>query len=289
LEQRIQRLQRRAEIETQIESFFLSVQKEPLHSAIEAFVPKCVSCGSVVFWQEIPSIQRLFSVRLDISLQHNDSLIGYSFMNPGIQMIPKAGDHRSYSEKIDSRFLPAKASVMLFTLMSSQNEVVGVVQVQKRFSDPELTEYDEAFARIFAVKFRTFSEWILQPTYALSDICGLMNLLELGQFLLVFQQKMRQLFRCREAEIWIIPKKKGTVRRFVTGESYVAWADRGIVGNSESRRCCNLHPGWVLSRPLWLYSPSVFASSAQYLSLRVKLFEVMDLYEHTYRVWWSLD
>lgn len=217
-------------LDSEIESFLLKFPEKPLHTSIEDFFSKTLISGNVVFWHEISSIQKLYSPKLDISISHNEGIVGFAFSQREMLKITEASQHFAYNEKIDGEIVHSKSELMLFPLIDNHENIVGIVEIQKRFTDPNITEYDETLVNEFIKKFKTFSHWLLESTIPNETIVDLMNLYEIGQFLLIYQKKMKKIFNCNNAEIWRFDKQTSKSTRYILTAENIQPGYEGIIG-----------------------------------------------------------
>ena len=230
-ENAIRQLDEKFKIDEDLESFFVSYHEKPMHESIENFLASKIVSGNVIFWYEIASIQKLYSPKLDTAVAHNDAIVGFAFSNRGVLKIPLASEHFAYNEAIDGNIVNPKSALLLFPLQDSNDNVIGVVEIQKKFSDPRITEHDENFINEFMRKFKVFSHWLLEVPAPLKTIIDIMGLYEIGPFLLLFQKKMHSIFHCRHAEIWRFDINSSTTTRYVFDAEEIRSGDEGIVGN----------------------------------------------------------
>lgn len=218
-------------IDEEIESFILKFPEKPIHTSIEDFISSTIESSNVIFWYEISSIQRLYSPKLDKSISHNEGLVGFTFSQRMLLKIPIASQHIAYNETIDGPIVNQKSSLLLFPLLDNHENIIGVVEVQKKFTDPLITESDETLATEFMKKFKTFSHWLLDFPIPNKTIVDLMNLYEIGQFLLIYQKKMKKIFNCNNAEIWRFDKNSPRSIRYVLTAENIQNGFEGIIGS----------------------------------------------------------
>ncbi|OHT14817.1 3'5'-cyclic nucleotide phosphodiesterase family protein [Tritrichomonas foetus] len=228
---KLRKLDSQIKLDEAIESFLLTFPEKPMHASIESFMSSKIVSGNVIFWHEIASIQKLYSPKLDVAVSHNDTIVGFAFSHRGLLKIPIAAQHFSYNEDIDSKIVNPKSSLILFPLHDSHDNIIGVVEIQKKFTDPTITENDEKIANEFMKKFKVFSHFLMHTPAPTKSIVELMNLFEIGQFLIMFQKKMNVIFNCRVAEIWRTDKKTSISTRYINHAETIKIGDEGIIGH----------------------------------------------------------
>lgn len=252
-------------IDSAVDMFLLKLQDKELGPAIEEFMQANVNASKVVFWAEIPSLQRLYSQKLDITLSHNDSIVGYAFFQRKILKIQNVGLHQAYSDRIDGDIINPKSTIILFPVLDSFNNIIGIVEIQKVFNDPIVSEFEDDIIRYFMKKFQVFAHWILQPPRNEHLFLDFLHLVNVEQFLLLFQRKMHLMFPSESAEIWEFTKKSDTAFQYKTDMREVGKRDFGIAGyvaekcelfNCASARLqssyCQLTDGYI-SAPVLAY------------------------------------
>ena len=204
------RVDKNLQLASEMDDFFLLLSHDSLQLSVEKYVQEKLNAGQVFFWQAVASVQRFYSNKLNMSVAHNEGLIGYAFHNRSTVVIPCANKHDWYDQQVDGQIVNPTSSLVLFPLFDSMNNLVSIVEVSKKANDSLVTKSNHRFIEIFQKKFRVFSHWILnEDDHNEDDFKDLLNLMEVGQFILSFKRKMIEIFECRQAEIWIYTEKTG--------------------------------------------------------------------------------
>ena len=185
-----------------LEAFLVNSQTSPLHEAIERTIGITLKAKSVTFWQDIPSLHILYSLRLQKNVTHSAGLVGYTFFSREVVKAPTASAHSGYSQDADSIVLEPKDAVLLFPLWDSNNNVCGVVEVTREPAKDFFNDEDEDFVNFFIQKFRVYSQWLFELKHPHEDCLELMQVMELEQYMLMFQRKLTQMFACKRCEMW---------------------------------------------------------------------------------------
>ena len=188
--------------ESVLEAFLVNTMTMPLHEAIEQTIGITMKATSVTLWQDIPSLHLLYSLRLGTTVTHSSGLVGYTFFSREVVKTEAACTHPSYSEDVDAIVVIGKTPVLLFPLWDSNNNVCAVVEVTREPSQPFFDDEDEDFVQFFIQKFKVYSYWLFLNKHPHDDCLELMQVMELEQFLLVFQRKIRAMFQCASCELW---------------------------------------------------------------------------------------
>ena len=112
--------------------------------------------------------------------------------------------------------------------------ICAVVQVVRSSLMPFNVEKELAFLDYFVRKFSVFSRFVDRPVQVDTSVLALMRFTELLPFLSAFQNEMRTLCGCRQAEIWKHDKESNTVTVYsATGKRDGELS--GIVGDALAR------------------------------------------------------
>lgn len=203
-------------LSSEMDEFFLLLSHENLQTAVETFVQEGLNAGQVFFWQAIASVQRFYSNKLNMSVAHNEGLIGHTFQSRSTVVIPVANKHECFDQQIDGVIINPTSSLVFFPLFDSMNNLVSIVEVSKKANDSYVSKSDHRFIEAFQRKFRAFSHWILNDNDHNDDeYKDLLTLMEPGQFILLFKQKMIEIFDCRQSEIWIYSESNQSEPKYV--------------------------------------------------------------------------
>lgn len=221
--------------ENEYDKFFLELNEIPLHTAIEKFFTEKLRAARCVYWQEISSIQTLYSQTLGIQTANNKSLVGYTFFLRSLLKVTHAGDHSAYDHAIDGQIANPVSSVVLFPLTDADNLLTGIVEVVRRYDADELSSKEEQFISLFQRKYKSYSKCASNVNVTDEDIIELMQLMELEQYMLLFRKKMLFFFNCRVCEIWTYNKKAGTMKRYAKEITEIRPNKCGIIYEAFSR------------------------------------------------------
>lgn len=226
-------------LSSEMDEFFLLLSHETLQTSVEAYCQERLNAGQVIFWRAIASVQRFYSNKLNMSIAHNEGLIGFSFNSRTIVVVPVANKHEFFDPKVDGLVINPTSSLVFFPLFDSMNNLVSIVEVSKKANDSTVSKSDYRFIETFQRKFRTFSHWILNDDdHNDEEYKELLNLMEPGQFVLLFKRKMAEIFQCRLAEIWVYSElarsESETESKFVlyneNGSTQIETSKVGLVG-----------------------------------------------------------
>lgn len=223
--------------ESVLEAFLGNSMTMKLSSAIEQTISLTLKASTVTFWQDIPSLHALFSDRVKQTVDHSEGLVGFTFFSREITRIPEPTQHPAYSEKVDSALCPKGTPVLLFPLWDDNNNICAVVEVTREAKDPFFDDEDDEFIQFFIKKFKIYAHWLYVVKPPHEDILELLQLMEIEQFLILFQRKICSLFDCNSGEIWkqnITTKELAQYRR---SKSTIDIAKAGIVGEALLKGC----------------------------------------------------
>lgn len=219
------------------EKFFKECYLKPLHEALEQTLIPVFKAATVTFWQDIPSIHLLYSPRLQVTVSHSDGLVGYTFFTRKFLKIERACSHSAYKEGVDSKICPGQTPVYIFPLWDYNDNVCAVVEVTRTSKDPFFDAENDAFIQFFSEQFKIHSKWLFPVEIPHSLIIELGQVMELEQFLLLFQKRIHTFFNCRIAEIWRYNIRTNKMDRFINDRKDIDPGRAGIVGDAFSREC----------------------------------------------------
>lgn len=209
-----------------MEGFLHTAADNPLYMSTESILQKQLNANEVVFWQDIPSLQLLYSPKLNKSVGHTRGLIGQTFFSRQKITIEEVSTHPFYDPEIDGN---STMPQMYFPIWDFSNTVSAVVQV---FKKDGFTDDDDEFVQYFIKKFKVYSHWLDQYQTPDSLLLELMQIMELEQFLLLFQKKITTLFHCESAEIWKYDKNNSEMWQYRKSPKEIKDCNAGIVGEA---------------------------------------------------------
>ncbi|EAY09124.1 GAF domain containing protein [Trichomonas vaginalis G3] len=194
------------EVTTLIDNFFSKLHIKTFRNEIEDFIQENITSNNVVYWEEITSLARLYSYKYKVSVNHEDTLIGQSFFNTTVQTIPVAGEHQHWRPELDGKIVNEKGPLIIFQLRDFDGSITGLIEIQKKFADPEPNFRDLTFINILQQKFELFSRFLKQPSLQ-GHIFEMSSVMAVEQFLAIFSTKMKDIFKCADSEIWDFTNK----------------------------------------------------------------------------------
>ena len=189
------------EVEEIVDKFFSQLHVKSFKQEIEPFLSEQISSNNVVYWEEITSLRRLYSDKYKVSVNHDDTMIGSSFYETNIQELPCCAKHPKWCQELDGQILNEKGPVIIFNLRDFDGAISGLVEIQKKFANPEMNQRDLCLIQKLQQKYTLFSRYFRNPPFH-SQILEMSKIMTIEQFLAVFSMKMTQIFHCQESEIW---------------------------------------------------------------------------------------
>lgn len=226
------RLEQMVRQDAEIDQYFIKeCSSKPLNEAIETFLEARVSSSKVIFWEEISSLQLLYSFRMKRYSPHEGTTVGYAFSARELVQIPHIKHHPSYNPEFDGQICNPDARVIYFPLNDSSGNLVGIVQIMLKLNE-KLLESQINFFNQFQKKFTAFSEWILNYPVPENMINEFSQLLEFEQFLVATQARLHSLFRAKRVEFWVYHRESGKIIRYTDKETEINPKRKGFVGNA---------------------------------------------------------
>lgn len=243
----------RYSIESTFDSIASGAIDTPLNRLVEDNLKRFFNASQVYFYHDISSVQLLYCPSNGATYPHGEGLVGYSHFTRKIQSMPTAGNHVSYNEMYDSKYVDASNRVLIFPIFDSQNSIKAVIEVIRTSTHSPFSESDEKSAEYLQTKFRLYSRWIFQPIISKNDIAGLTHVTRLPLFIDAIQLKMTRLFNCKVFEIWILHSDTNEIFQYTDSSSDLIpfrAAESGVVGYSLLNLCSisltnvNLHSAY---------------------------------------------
>ena len=195
------------EFDNRIDEFYNLVNSVPLTQAIETFFNK-IFTGISCFWEDINSLQTMFSQTFLKTCKRNNGLAGDAFISRQIINVKEAKSHPNYDQATDGLIAGDESYVLCIPLWNDKNSIIGIIEVSR---NEAFTEVDEVFATFFIHKFKAISKWVLEKHPNNQTLFDLLQLLSLEQYAAIFKTKMSQYFNCRTCEIWSHSKDNGEI------------------------------------------------------------------------------
>ena len=189
------------ELDLKIDEFFSTLNIRPFKDQVEGFIQNNILSNNVIYWEEISSVNRLYSDKYKVSINHHDTMIGSSFFQDNIQYIPCANKHEKWQHELESKIVDDRSAIIIFQLRSFDGSIGGLIEIQKKYAEPQFTHQNKLFIDCFRKKYEFFSPYI-QPTFDFRRIIDLSNVMTIEQFIQVFYSNMTELFNCKSSEIW---------------------------------------------------------------------------------------
>lgn len=189
------------------EDFFSSLSARNYIHPIEVFFASNLNSKTVIYWEEISSIQRLISEEIRVSVSHSESLVGFAFLQRKIVTIPVAHQHKAYDTSIDGNIAHPNSFVIFIPLLDYKNNTVALIEVIKNKTDARIMESEQNFINLFQAKFRSYSQYLLESRNIDDLLFSFMKYRDTTQFILNFHVKMEELFDTFNSEIWVLSNK----------------------------------------------------------------------------------
>ncbi|EAY00164.1 GAF domain containing protein [Trichomonas vaginalis G3] len=226
------RLESMVKQDAEIDEYFIKLgSSKLLNEAIESFLEERISNSKVIFWEEIASLQLLYSFRMKRYSSHEGTTVGFAFSSRELVQIPHLKNHPSYNAEFDGQIANPDSRVVFFPLNDSSGNLIGIVQILLKVND-RLLESQINFINQFQKKFTAFSEWILSYTIPEQLIGEFSQLLEFEQFLVATQSRLHSLFRAKRVELWIYHRDTGKILRCTDKIEEINDKKKGFVGNA---------------------------------------------------------
>ncbi|EAY18497.1 GAF domain containing protein [Trichomonas vaginalis G3] len=188
-------------------------------------------------------------------------LLGYSYLNRQIIFDNSPWTNQYYDKQYDDKFCPIDSKVFILPLFNSFREMKYVIYIiRDKFGEP-FNNFDMQIAVSFQNCFHHFSEYLSSNHYVnIETISEAFRIMEIGQFLVLYQRSMKKLFNCKTAEIWKFDEDKQKITLYSSKVQNIDRDKAGIVGVSLfSHQLVNSHIQKLVSS----YNPDVDGTEDQ--------------------------
>ena len=209
---------------------FLSIN-EPVSTALELFFTKYLAASVVCYWEDVPSLQVLFSRTKGLKCQRDAGIAGAAFVAREKTKSPTAAVHPAFNE-VDGQLANGDCPVICFPLWDNTNAICGVVEAFREPGAEEFGSSDEEFIDYFTKKFKILSKFLLASPPVDSLIYDVMQLMPLDQFLSMFEKRVSDEFNCRRCEVWRYEKAENRIVCLTNERTVVDAGHTGIVGDA---------------------------------------------------------
>lgn len=217
------------------DEFFKGVKDKRFSLEVEKFIRQHIVCSECVHWEDVTSVQRLYSERLQVSLSRK-TLVGGALHEKVPIKLAQAQEHSMYNPDEESLFMKPTAPAIVFSLRDASGFVTSVVSIQKRFTRPQITLDDELFISVFQQRYEFISQFISQQTHVERELLKMAQLMSLEQFLIMFDMVFKNLFNCKQCEIWDLSKDNEPTKYTTIGKRVYNSDELGIISHIVNRR-----------------------------------------------------
>ena len=156
----------------------------PLNVAIETFLKPLFKASNILYWEEIPSLQSLFSSTYNTVIPNSSGLIGYSLFSDRPILLSEPQTHPSFYGPMDKELFNLGSPTALIPLTDFRASKYGVVQIQRSLHSSDFNQDDLETILWFSKKFQLLSRFILSPT----------PILHLNRVVLKFGEVLKKVF-----------------------------------------------------------------------------------------------
>lgn len=214
----------------QLDMYILDASNTTVHEATEKFMNQYFGGETSIYWENVQELNLLYSPTYQVVVPRTESIASSAFFTKSIIRTNSPHNHPAFSKRVDIKFAPDDCPMMAFPLWDFRGALVAVVQIVRSIVAPEFTADEELFINQFAIKFRTFSKFILTPPLHEQMLLDLVQLRPFNQLLKDTVHLFKDYFECRIAEIWKFDSSNNNIILFGTDNSMPV-SESGIVGS----------------------------------------------------------
>ena len=209
---------------------FLQIDK-PLPLALESFFAEFLNASTVCYWEDIPSLQILFSRTNGIKCQRDTGIAGAAFITHEKSKASMASLHPTF-DQVDAQIAPKESPVICFPLWDHTSAICGVVEVFRTPGAEEFSSRDEEFIDYFTKKFKILSRFLISEPHVDPIMEDVLRLMTLDQLFSSFENRVNKSFNCRRCEVWHYEKTENKTTCLTHEKTIVEGCHAGIVGES---------------------------------------------------------
>ena len=144
----------RSEFDILLEEFLTLASTKPLVNAIETFFQKKYDAKRVIYWEEVPDLDILFSSTYNLTCPHSSGLVGYSVYSRSIIKTSNPASHPSFEAQTDGKVCQLNMPILIFPLWNHHNSICGIVEIVRSVNCSEFSVRDEEFVHFFSQRFK---------------------------------------------------------------------------------------------------------------------------------------
>ena len=228
-----------SEFDKNFDDFVATLSEQPLvDKALELFFRKCFKAKLAIVWQEIRSLQILYSTAFNLTNLHSEGLVGNTFFQRSVIRVENGREHPAFNENIDQKFFSSNEPALLFPLWDYRGNICYIVEVIRLPDAKRFSELDQQFVEWFSRKFKMLSNWLLTFSCPRENknidkfAMDIFQLVREEHFLQTTRSKIAQFFDCDSVDIWKYDQKRKYITRFSDKVEQFDESTAGIVGDS---------------------------------------------------------
>ena len=191
-----------------------------------------LSPKTVLVWEIQGSAEVMFS-RNPVKLMNiGEGLVSECYKTREIIFDNNPVRNAFYSEVSDFQIITRDSFVMLVPLYDSIRTMKYVIEIVRDSKMLKFTESDRKLADVFVKSFYHYSDYFTQEVIGVDVISELLRVMEVEQFLVLFQKQFKTLFHCKSVELWNYDRKTDIFRRYTNTGKIINKTKLGIAGNS---------------------------------------------------------
>ncbi|EAY14486.1 3'5'-cyclic nucleotide phosphodiesterase family protein [Trichomonas vaginalis G3] len=208
-----------------------TLENNPLSQTIEVYIRAALDAQTVIFWQEVPNLQLLYSPTLKITCQHTEGIVGNAFFTRQLSSAASGQEHPAFKPEFDGKFCPNNSPVMVFPIIDYNNSIMGICLAIRPSGSQPFTKAMENFCQWFTRKLRSLTRWVKPKKDFSIHLLDVTQIQRTDQYLKTTLGKIASFFSCRAAEIWKLDKTSGEMTCFSDDVVLVNQDASGIAGN----------------------------------------------------------
>jgi 3',5'-cyclic-nucleotide phosphodiesterase len=195
-------------------------------NVIEQALQECFHAETVVYWENVPSLEQLYSETRELATVYSRGLAGACYLSQSAMRVSSPTSHPAYFAPLDGKIARGDRDVYMFPVFGVGSEILSVVEIVK---DLEFTENDIRFAGWFSEKCGFLHRWANVPREIDSLAMSLIVYEDEQGFRQKVFPRLKEDFACTGIEVWKFDENSLKFGRYLErGWEELRKEDRGI-------------------------------------------------------------
>lgn len=215
------------------DDFLLMTHQMSIGEAFKSVFSSYFGTKLVYVWEEGGSTGVLYCRHANKVVPCTTGLIGYSYLNRQIIFDNNPWTNQYFDKNIDEKFCTVECKLLILPLFNMLREMKYIIYIVRDKSGDTFSNLDMTILSSFQNCYYHFLDYFSQySTVNVETISEIFRVMEVGQFLVLYQRHMKKLFDCKTVEIWKSEEDKQKITLYGNKIHAVEREKAGIAGSS---------------------------------------------------------